>query len=170
MKKPGPVTLLLWLVSCGPGEHREPPPAITVGTAQPRPAPATEPSAWKGCERQQGARGNRWWGWITACTKDARIAIEVDSTELGGPDLRFTVHTRACPSGKPARSGGVGSGFFARSFDRQLIEIRSMVAEALAQVDRQCGGPMDASLLDRRQFDRAFGELAERYWLNLPER
>jgi hypothetical protein len=166
VKKLGAGLFALLLASCAPAEPVEPPPEINVAVPQPPPEPPTRPVVWT-CEQAGYGARNKWWGWFTACAGDVRVSIEADSIHLRGPELRFEVHTRACPAGEPAQSGYVGDAFFERSFDEQLTEIKAMVTQSLAQLDEPCGRPTDAGPLYGPDFDRAFRELADYYWLNL---
>jgi hypothetical protein len=167
VKKLGAGVFALLLASCGPAEQVEPPPQTNIAVPQPPPEPPTRPVAWT-CAQQAGdfAR-NKWWGWFTACAEDVRVSIEADSIHLRGPDVRFEVYTRACPAGTPPQYGQVDDAFFELSFDEQLTEIKAMVTKSLAQLDKPCGRSTDAKPLYGPDFDRAFRELADYYWLHL---
>ena len=156
----------LLLTSCGPAEQIEPQPRINVAAAQLPPQPSPEPVVWT-CKQPAGSGArNKWWGGFTACAGDVSVSVEAESIHLGGPNVRFIVRTRACPAGKAAQSGHVGDAFFERAFDEQLTEIKNMVTQSLARLDEPCGQPTDASLLYGPDFDRAFRELADYYWLD----
>jgi hypothetical protein len=170
-KKLGAGVFAFLLASCGPAEQVEPPPEINVDVPRPPPEPPTRPPTrpvvWT-CEQPAGSGvRNKWWGWFTACAGDVSVRIEADSIYLGGPKVRFEVHRRACPAGKSIQFGHVGDAFFERSFDEQLTEIQGMVTESLAQLHELCGKPTNASSLYGPDFDRAFRELADYYWLHL---
>ena len=138
---------------------------MNVAVPEPLPEPPARPVVWT-CERTGDGARNKWWGWFTACAGDVHVSVEADLIHLGGPELRFAVRTRACPAGEPAQSGYVGDAFFELSFDEQLTQIKAMVTKSLAQLDEPCGRSMDAGQLYGPDFDRAFRELADYYWLN----
>ncbi len=167
MKTLGTGLFALLLASCGPGDQVEPPPQMNIVAPRPLPEPPARPAVWTCEPREDHGGGNKWWGWLIVCTGDVRVSIEAESILLGGPELRFEVHTRACPAGKPAQYGYVGDAFFDLSFDEQLTEIKGMITKSLAQLDGPCGRSTDAGPLLGPDFDRDFHGLADHYWLRL---
>jgi hypothetical protein len=139
--------------------------AIVADTPS-RSAPVPIPDTWNTCERPSySSTGNRWWAGFAACEGDVRIDVEADSINLGGPAVRMTIRTRSCPAGRGAGGGYFDRAVFGRPFEAQLVEIKRIVRQSLAQIDEACGGPAHASGLLGRQFDEEFLDLARSKWL-----
>ena len=161
---------LALLAGCGGREQSEQDDAriniVPAAPSQPEPEPA--PVAWNICEKPSyDSTGNRWWAGFTACEGDVQVDVEADSINLGGPAVYIRIRTRSCPAGRGAGGGSFDRAVFDRPFEAQLVEIKRIVRQSLAQIDEACGGPAHAPGLLGRQFDEEFLDLARSKWLDL---
>jgi len=162
------IAIIASILLAGCGSRSEPGLVNTTEIARARPqAPVERWNSWKPCEKPAfNAFGNKWWSGLSACEGGVAVDFESDSVLHGGPTLRLTIRTPACPEGKGAGLRAFEHAFFEKPFAAQLREVKAAMRQLLSEIDAECGGPIEASGLFGAAFDEKFRDLAEG-WLRL---